>query len=144
MRYRVVRDLGNTDFPVGSVFDGAAFDGRRVQRLIEQGRIEPVADPNEQITVLEAKVAALTAENARLAADLVAAQAGTGDQAAAGADGEGTGDAPSDGEAAPDLAKLTVPQLKELAATRGIEGHASLKRAELIAALTVAEGGQDG
>jgi len=122
MLYRVLRDLGNTDLPVGSRFDGDAFDARRLQLLIEQGRIAPIEEPNEAIALLRQENAALRDENARLLAALEAA----------GANGD---EAPED--EAPDLTKRKVDELRALATERGIDGAAAMKKDELLAALAV-------
>lgn len=45
MRYRVVRDIGDSDYPVGTTFDGAALSERRRMVLVEQRRIEPLPEP---------------------------------------------------------------------------------------------------
>lgn len=42
MRYRVIRDIGSADYPVGAVIDGAALDQRRLTLLTEQRRIESI------------------------------------------------------------------------------------------------------
>lgn len=128
MLYRVLRDLGNTDLPVGSRFDGDLFDARRLQLLIEQGRIAPIEETNEQVAALRHENAALRDENTRLMAELEAATQ-QGDEAPKGED-------PPQDEA-PDLKKLKVDELKAMATERGIEGAAAMKRDELLAALAV-------
>lgn len=150
MMYRVIRDLGPSDYVVGAVFDGAAISPVRLRQLVDQNRIEPVLEPGsehaallgmaQQLAALEAKVAAMETRNATQEA------------------GEPAGDTPPitpepvvpptpptppADDAPEDLSKLTVEKLKERAVARGIKGAASMTKADLVAALTAQEGAPD-
>lgn len=70
MQYRVIRDLGNSDYVVGSVFDGAAFPPDRLQRLVGQRLIEPLGggpDTAPGIAAIEALEREVTTLRAQVA-----------------------------------------------------------------------------
>lgn len=123
MRYRVIRDIGSADYPVGAAIEGDSLDDRRLRLLIEQRRLEVIepapselaADQARRLAELEAHVAILTSRNAELESRL---------------------GAPSE------LAALTVVELRSLAAAAGIAAG-GMKKDDLIAALTAGEEASD-
>lgn len=147
MLYRVIRDLGNSAYVVGSTFDGDALEPRRLRALVDQHKIEPVFEPGSEgealagmlgvLATLQADVASLTQDNARLA-DLEAQVAVLAEQ---NAELLAALTAPADEatEPTPDLAKLKVDELRAMATERGIEGAAAMKKDELLAALTAGQ-----
>lgn len=139
MLYRVIRGLGNSDYVVGSTFDGDVLEPRRLRLLVEQRKIEPVVepgDPNPGLTVMQSQVAALEAKLAAMQDEVSALAAANVSLTTALEEALAEGSADT-----PDLSKLKVDELKALAAERGIEGAASMTKPALIAALAGDQGG---
>jgi phage shock protein A len=150
MRYRVMKELGDSDFPPGSIvdLDEVSWSPNRVERLVEQRYLavpeEDAAAADraaaERRASLEAEVERLTArvaeledavghltdQNEKLAAELAACRAAID---ATSADTSGTEAASGEGEvstgddsAAPDSAADAAPPAETKTRTSGKKG----------------------